>query len=237
MLINADFSQVPDVRTVVRAGIYAFRIDATKDVPPKDPKTQGTNVVLDVTIVAPETSPDIGARMTHYVFIPADSQRKDAYTGIKRVFMSAGLPVNGPLNTAHLPGRTIVGLVTNGTRKDEQSGLVKETYQISDIYIPSDNIKLGETPGPSQVLGGVPGMAPPQAPQVQQPTAGVHPSMMPQQQAPAPQYQQPQPPPPAPAPAWQPPGVQMPTSIPPQVQPPQGQPGMPAFPGMGIPQQ
>lgn len=155
-LIQADLTQTPDVRLKIPAAIYEARIDK---VEVKDPRTKpdgtvtpGKNVVIEMTIVNHEEQ--AGREITHYVFIPADLKRKDALTGIKRVFLSAGIPISPQgMDTDHLVGRTILIRVDNGTFKDERSGVVKETYNVGEIYIPSDNAKPGGAVGGGHMPG------------------------------------------------------------------------------------
>lgn len=168
MIIEQDLTQTSDTREKIPAGNYECVIKGEQTKPPKNPETKGQNLVLDLEIVNhPEHS---GRSLTHYVFLPADTSRKDALTGVKRVFLSAGIPVGRGMDTRLLVGKTIAVRVDNGVIKDDRSGQLKETYSVGEVYIPADNVQInrgngGVAPQSSaasvaNILGGAPAPAP-----------------------------------------------------------------------------
>lgn len=174
-LLNIDLSQTPDQRQVIKAGIYGFVIRGVQTKAPNNPATKGMNLVFDIEVVQPADSPDVGRSIDYYVFLPADSKRADAFTGLKRIALSAQVPMQGGINTDHFVGKMIIASVFNGTRKDEQTGMMKETYGIGEVFIPSDNVRPGQGGvagangpqgvDPASLLGG-PANVQPVAPQV-----------------------------------------------------------------------
>ena len=202
MLIQGDMTQAPDRRTIVPAGFYEANILSVTDQPPKNAETKGTTIVVGLKIVN-NPDPDVNGReMNGYTFIPQDLSRKDALTGIKRIFLSAGIQIQpGGMNTQWLVGRTVRIHVTNGTVKDDRSGTVRETANVNEFLIPGEAAPQQGTPQAPQgmpqppqgmpsmpaTMGAAPGM--PQAPQQAPSQPGQLPAMqgIPQMPAAAPQ--------------------------------------------------
>jgi hypothetical protein len=190
MLIQADMSQAPDVRLIIPANFYDAQILAIEDKPPSKPETKGTVLHIQMRINKPE-APDVhGREITGYGFIPADLTRKDALTPVKRIFLSAGLPIDPRgMDTRNLIGRVVKIRVDNGIDKDPRTGVQKEFSSVGDFMIPGEVMQMQGAVGnpaahyaPPPPNGGAPGQF---VPPVQQ--------QAPQQFAPPPQQmQQPQ---------------------------------------------
>jgi hypothetical protein len=168
MLINADLNTVPDTRPLVPAGIYEMRIMEVSEKAPQNAATKGINIVTKLEVINhPEHN---GRQMTLYTFITDDAGQKDRFTGVKRLFLSAGIPlVSTGMNTNDLAGKVITVEVTSGTYPDKNTGVMKESSNISRVFIPSDNVKPGHAPGGatlsnnvdiSSVIGGTPAPEP-----------------------------------------------------------------------------
>lgn len=142
MIIEADFNAVPDVVKPIGSGIYDMLVTSVSTQPPKKSTTLGTTIVLKLQIQ--NDGPYKGRQITDYLFVSADpkqtkEERERGLTNIKRAALSAGITpgLNG-LNVAELQGRTVKAAVSNGTMKDESTGVIKETSNVSKYFIPGD---------------------------------------------------------------------------------------------------
>lgn len=149
MIIDVDLNNVPDKRPVIPAAIYNFKILEVSDKAPKpkedgSPTTPGNNVVLKMEVV--NHGDQDGRQITYYCFIPSNAKRADAYTDLKRVFLSAGIQIqNTGMNTNDLLGKVITASVGNSIYNDPKTGVPRETANIGMVYIPADNVKPGQT--------------------------------------------------------------------------------------------
>lgn len=145
MFIAIDLNTVPDKPIMIPSGIYNFRIMSVEEKAPQNVNTKGVNIVLKLEVVShPEQE---GRQMTYYVFIAHDSKREDNYTGIKRVFLSAGVSISSAgMNTNELVGKVITASVVAGIFVDKTTKIQRESANIGTVFIPADNVKPGDLP-------------------------------------------------------------------------------------------
>lgn len=141
MLIEADFSAVPDVIKPIGGGLYDLLIQTVEVKPPKDPTTLGNNIILKLEVV--NEGPNRGRTITDYIFISSDpnmtpDQRNRNLSGIKRVALSAGLDISNGINVPLLQSKIVKAAVANGIYKDEKTGVTKETANVAKYFIPTD---------------------------------------------------------------------------------------------------
>jgi hypothetical protein len=164
MLIEADLTKAPDQMQSIPSAIYKFRIVEVAEKSPKQ-KPDGTvadgmNIVLSLEIIDHEEQ--AGRKKDLYVFIPRVAKRDDAYTQIKRIFLSAGIPVTGSgMNTNDLLGKVITAEVREEIYENPVTKMKSKSANIATIFIPSDNVQASSnaaTPAApadlSSVLGG-----------------------------------------------------------------------------------
>lgn len=142
MFIEANFDQVPDVVKPIGSGIYDMLVTSVSSQPPKKATTLGTTIVVKLQVQ--NDGPYKGRQITDYLFVSADPKqtkedRERSLTNIKRLALSAGISpgVNG-LNLADIQGKVVKAAVSNGTMKDDATGVVKETSNVSKYFIPGD---------------------------------------------------------------------------------------------------
>lgn len=146
MLIQADFSQVPDVVKPVPSGIYDLQVDSVERKEPKA-KVDGTralgyNIVVSHSVV---NNPNHnGRKITNYIFISTDpsltvEERNRNLTPILRFAKAAGIPVTPQgLNPLEAQGKITKAQVTEGTYTDASSGQVKSSSNVTKYFIPGD---------------------------------------------------------------------------------------------------
>lgn len=148
MFIEANFAEVPDKVLAIPSGVYDLlceKIEVTDPKPKTDgrPPTIGKNIVLSWTVQS--EGPNRGRKITDYVFISSDSkltadERARNLVGIKRVAMSAGVPVtaNG-LNVMEIQGKVVKAQITTAVVPSFRNPAVMvEQSNISKYFIPGD---------------------------------------------------------------------------------------------------
>jgi len=126
-LIQGDFTAVPDEIVDVPAGTYKARI--TK-IPEEEDTKDGLKrkVVVEMKIEQPE-NPEVHDRLLW------DHIGLAAKTRLKRVFMSAGIPITSAgLDTADLLDAVVTVRVKARSYKDD-AGNVKQTSGIDDYIV------------------------------------------------------------------------------------------------------
>jgi hypothetical protein len=153
MLIEADFSAVPDVVLPITPGIYDFQVIEVTTKQPKNPETKGTNVI--VKLVVHSDGPNKGRFITDYIFVSRDpnqsvEERNRGLVPLKRLALAAGIPLtNNGLNVMDIQGKIVKAQVNPNVYKDA-SGVTKESTNIGKYFIPGDaelNVSSGVTNG------------------------------------------------------------------------------------------
>jgi hypothetical protein len=148
MLIEANFNEVPDKVLAIPTGIYDLlceKIEVKAPNPRTDgkPTAIGNNVVFSWTVA--QEGPNKGRKITDYIFISADpkltaDERARNLVGIKRVAMSAGIPV-GPngLNVMEIQGKVVKAQITTSVGPSYRNPAIQvEQSNISKYFIPGD---------------------------------------------------------------------------------------------------
>jgi hypothetical protein len=139
MLIQADFSAVPDVILPLPPAIYDFICDKVERKAP-NPKPDGSvslgyNVVASLRVAE---GPQEGRKITDYIWISTDptlskEERDRNLTGIKRFLKAFGVEVTPQgANPMDAVGRKAKALV----KADVYKG--KETSRLDKYFIPGD---------------------------------------------------------------------------------------------------
>ncbi len=139
MLIQADFSAVPDRVLPLPPGIYDFFCEKIEKKLPK-PKADGT-VSQGYSIVAGlkvKDGPHEGRNITTYIWISTDptqskEDRERNLTGIKRFLLAFGVPITPQgANPLDAVGKVAKALV----KADVYEG--RETSRVDKFFIPGD---------------------------------------------------------------------------------------------------
>ncbi len=145
-IINANFDEVPDKIVPIKPATYDFSITKADIVPlSNDPNTgqprPGNKLVVEHEVLT--DCPDKGRKITNHL-----SLQPQYLTGVKRLFMAAGLQPQGTPIQA-LIGKVVSANIKADTYQDKkQGGKVVETSRISDYNIPGD-VPQGNQPAMS----------------------------------------------------------------------------------------
>jgi hypothetical protein len=157
MLIEADFSNVPDVIPKIGTGIHDFLVESIQTQQPKPktdgkPTAQGVNIVVKLKVN--DNTPDHGRYITHYIFISSDpgqtaEERQRGLVPIKRLALAAGVqPGTSGLNILEIQGKTVKADVVPNIFKNN-SGQTVESTAIGKFFIPGDPELAGAPSGPA----------------------------------------------------------------------------------------
>jgi hypothetical protein len=148
MLIEANFSEVPDKVLAIPTGIYDLlceKVEVKAPNPRTDgkPTAVGNNIVL--TWVVNSEGPNKGRKITDYIFISADpkltaDERARNLVGIKRVAMSTGTPIGSQgLNVTEIQGKIAKAQITTSVGPSFRNPAVMvEQSNVSKYFIPGD---------------------------------------------------------------------------------------------------
>ena len=129
-LLEGDFTQVPDVVVPIPGGTYTARIiNAPQPEPTKDGLKQ--KIVLEMQIDMPENPEVHGKKLKDHIGLAAQ-------TKIKRIFLSAGLPISTEgLNTDDLFDQIVTIRVKPRAYKDQETGETRQASGVDDYIITS----------------------------------------------------------------------------------------------------
>lgn len=143
-LIVADFSTVPDKIPVIPAGIYDFTIDNIEKKAPNPPTdgsapSIGYNIVVNMHVSGPPTTPHMNRKMTQYLWVSQDpsltkEKRDFNLMAIKRFDKACGgsPETAGSVNVNLWLGKIVKAMVKGDVYKG------RETSKIDRVFIPGD---------------------------------------------------------------------------------------------------
>lgn len=130
--IDIDFTEVPDDYKGVEPGVYEAQVTSAPEVIEGVSKDGNPYTALDVKLGITHAedaanSESVGRTLSDRIFLG------DKPTKLKRLGMSAGLPMDGPLDPEDLDGKTVKVRVKQ--RSFQQDGETRTRADVAD-YIP-----------------------------------------------------------------------------------------------------